>query len=205
MRTLLAGFAALVLAGPAVAQDPFDFEDLALPPINATSGLGLVQQEIGAYRGYDFFGIGAMSSAAPIFGTPAAASSGVKYAFVGSEGLGALYRFDLRGFDFFSAFLSFQPSGGQTDPAQIIIRGFRTGDTELASFTRSIALTSTVTRYDFDFRNLEQLEFETVAGVGFLAIDDLNVATVPEPATMLLFGSGLAGLAGLHLRRRRAA
>ena len=35
-----------------------------------------------------------------------------------------------------------------------------------------------------------------------LYVDNVNVAPVPEPATMLLFGTGLAGLAGV--RRRKA-
>lgn len=35
----------------------------------------------------------------------------------------------------------------------------------------------------------------------FLGVDNLNVAAIPEPASLLLMGLGLAGLAGLRARR----
>lgn len=35
------------------------------------------------------------------------------------------------------------------------------------------------------------------------AIAGINIAPVPEPATMLLFGTGLLGLAGLRLRKKK--
>jgi len=43
---------------------------------------------------------------------------------------------------------------------------------------------------------------------GFRAVDNIQLesaAPVPEPATMLLFGTGIAGLAGIRLRRKKSA
>lgn len=47
--------------------------------------------------------------------------------------------------------------------------------------------------------------YNTGGGGSFYEGDNpsAGVAPVPEPATMLLFGSGLAGLAGITLRRRK--
>ncbi len=204
MRILIAAFAALTIAAPAAAQT-FDFDDIALPPVNPATGLGLVTQEIGAYRGFDFFGIGAMSSLAPIFGSAAAAGSGSQYGFVGSGGLGALYRFDLIGFNFYSAFLSFRSTTADSDPAQIMIRGYRSSDTDVASINQLVTLSSTGAQFTFDFGAIQQLEIETVSGNGYVGIDDLSVSTVPEPMTMVLFATGLAAMGGVHLRRRKAA
>ena len=42
-----------------------------------------------------------------------------------------------------------------------------------------------------------------VLGTYAIAVRDGDVATIPEPTTMLLLGIGLAGLAGAEVRRRR--
>jgi hypothetical protein len=68
---------------------------------------------------------------------------------------------------------------------------------------------------DFRILGIEGIDPNTpdafVTGLTFTGVGDVemrqipiyNTGTVPEPTTLLLFGTGLAGLAGLRLRRKK--
>jgi hypothetical protein len=56
----------------------------------------------------------------------------------------------------------------------------------------------------FDWANLTSVDFDAVAGAGnsYWGLDNVDATAVPEPATLLLLGSGLAALARSRRRDR---
>lgn len=70
--------------------------------------------------------------------------------------------------------------------------------------TYSVIDVSSFQNIGLNWLSLTKVEFSYVSG-DFGAIDNLVVdaAPIPEPATMLLFGTGLVGLAGTRIRKKK--
>lgn len=209
-RSAQAAFVASVVLlsapGTAAAQQTLGFDDVA------TNATGFNSAAFSAYGGYTFEGWGILNGAVAnnAIGTGSNAVSGTKFAYGQAEGASFVYRADALAFDLVSGWLSFRefdlvsPLG---TPVSINVLGYRTGDV-LPSFSRSISLTNTATRFQFDFFGIEEVVFETEAlqqnsRFNTLALDDVQLAVVPEPGSIVLLAIGLGGLLVVARRRYR--
>lgn len=189
--------ATAVLAAPNANSQSLNFDNVT------TNAAGFNSSAFTSYNGYTFEEFGVLTSAS-LFGTGNNASSPTKFAYGQAEGSSFIYRTDIS-FNFATAHLSFRQLDLDANPATITVRGYRTGDIN-ATYSKDVLLTNSAQRFDFYFDNIEELEFETAplqanGRSAVLALDDVGVSVVPEPASIALVAAGLAVIM-LASRRR---
>jgi hypothetical protein len=192
--------AAAPAATPALAQrvpQTLTFESVA------TTAAGFNQTPFTTLGGYAFENWGVLTQGSA-FGTGTNAVSGSRFAYGLATTDQFIYRPDAFRFDFTSAFVSFRTLDGSVGPVSLTVRGYR-GASEV--FSRALQLTTSAQLFVFDWVDVDEVEF---AGAGLatgrsivLAVDDVTLAAVPEPATVALLGVGVLALGGVRLLTRR--
>jgi hypothetical protein len=195
--------AALLLGGATLGHAQtsltLTFEDV---PTNT----GGINNAFTANNGFTFFGFNVATSTS--LGSGTNANSGTKFA-LGRVGGSSFYRTDAA-FSFSSAWLSYRQFdlvNPIVTPVSITVFGFRAGATEPV-FERLITLTNIATRFTFDFTNVEEVVFDTDAltfggRTVALAMDDMAVSVVPEPASVVLMATGMLLMLVVIRRRPR--
>ncbi len=100
-------------------------------------------------------------------------------------------------FDLQSIFLAGTDLRG--DPSQTV-RGFYQG---VEIYTEAVSLDPglLMQQYTLDFVGVDEVRFDGRNGYGNLLIDDIAYSVTPEPATMILFATGLIALVWAHRLR----
>jgi PEP-CTERM motif len=159
------------------------------------------------YNMFEFVNWNVATTAA--LGSGVNARSGTKFA-LGQDTFSSIFRTDNRDFSVLSAWLSFRQfdvTQPDNSPVGITVNGFR-GGSDVPVFSQFLLLTNTSQLFTLNFVNIDEIVFETAAlragtRTVALALDDLSVNVVPEPATLALFAGGLCLLLVVVPRRRK--
>lgn len=199
-RLSIAAVATLFTAVASTAHAQLNFDDVT------TNATGFNATAFTNYNGFTFENFGVLTSAST-FGTGTNAVSPTKFAYAQADGSSFIYRTGAL-FNFSSAYLSFRKFDSNVNPLTLVVRGYRPG-TVNATFERSVQVTNSAQFFSFQFGAIDELEFETVqfqAGgrSAVLALDDVGLSVVPEPASIALLAAGLIGIVVVvHSRKRR--
>lgn len=201
LRRSFAAAAFLLAAIAPAAHAQLNFDDVT------TNAAGFNSAAFTSYNGFTFENFGVLTSAST-FGTGNNAISPTKFAYAQADGSSFIYRTDAL-FNFASAYLSFRTFDSNVNPLTVVVRGYRTGDVN-ATFERNISISNSAQFFSFQFTDIEELEFETsILQAGgrsaVLALDDVAVAVVPEPASIALLATGLLSIVIVSGRTRRRA
>jgi hypothetical protein len=99
-------------------------------------------------------------------------------------------------FNFASAYITPELNSNMN----ILVQGF--SGTELLYSLTATAISSQATLVDFDFQNVTRVTFTPPETGQQFVMDNVSIDIIPEPSSFILAAVGLAGILGLHRRRR---